>query len=172
MGSFAGPHVLEEATGRTLPDYADEMLFEPIGIRDRRWENFQSGRVNGGAGIDLRPRDLARFGQLFLQDVWSGSEAVVPSPWVAAATGQRVGWIGPAGPIDQVSYGFLWWIDRDNAAYLAWGFAGQFVYVVPRFDLVVVATTDWRGVRDDVGNEPLQWSVLDIIVNGVLPAVR
>ncbi len=64
--------VLEEATGRTLPEYADEVLFGPIGIRERKWESLSTGRVNGGAGIDLRPRDLARLGQLFLQEGWSG----------------------------------------------------------------------------------------------------
>ena len=164
--------VLEEATGRTLPDYADEVLFEPIGVRDRKWESFSSGRVNGGAGIDLRPRDLARIGQLFLQRGWSGGTSIVPSPWIDEATQRRFSWTVPAGPIAQVSYGFLWWVDVDNDAYFAWGFAGQFVYVVPSLDLVVVATTDWRGVRDDVGNVPLQEAVLDIIVNGVLPAVR
>ena len=43
--------------------------------------------------------------------------------------------------------------------------------MVPRLDLVVVATTDWRGVREDIGNEALQAAVMDIIVNQIVPAV-
>ena len=51
---------IEKAVGMPLPEYADEVLFGPLGILERRWEELREGYVNGGAGIDLRPRDLAK----------------------------------------------------------------------------------------------------------------
>ena len=162
--------VVEKAVGMPLPEYADEVLFEPLGILERRWEELREGYVNGGAGIDLRPRDLARFGQLYLQEGWSGSESIVPAVWIAEATTRRFAWTSRAGPIEHSTYGFLWWLDLDNDAYFAWGFGGQFVYVVPRLDLVVVATTDWRDVDEDIGHEALQELVLGLIVNRIVAA--
>jgi CubicO group peptidase (beta-lactamase class C family) len=164
--------VLEKAVRRPLPDFADDVLFGPLGIRQREWEDLSDGYVNGAAGLDLRPRDLARLGQLYLQEGWSGTRAVVPPLWVEEATTPRWNSLGPVGPIENVSYGFLWWLDQDRGAYFAWGFAGQFIYVVPRLDLVVVATTEWRGVSQDVGYRALQEEVLGLIVNSVLPAAR
>ena len=65
-----------------------------------------------------------------------------------------------------MSYGYLWWTDEDHDAYLAWGYGGQFIYVAPERDLVVVATTRWwQGAP-----EGLAYQVLDVIVNGVVPA--
>lgn len=164
--------IVEKATGRSLAAYADAVLFGPLGISERRWEALTSGYVNGGAGLDLRPRDLARFGQLFLQEGWSGGRSVVPSAWIDEATARWVPDLGGVGPISSTSYGFLWWLDPARGAYFAWGFAGQFVYVAPNLDLVVVATTDWRGVRGDIGFRPLQEAVMDIIVGRVVPAAR
>jgi CubicO group peptidase (beta-lactamase class C family) len=164
--------ILEEATGTSLPQYADRVLFGPLGISERVWEPLLQGQVNGGAGIDLRPRDLARLGQLFLQRGWSGNRAVVPAEWVAEATVRRFADLGGSGPIGTLSYGYLWWADVDNDAYMAWGYGGQFVYVVPSLSLVVVATTDWRGVTQDIGTERLTEEVLKVIVERVLPAAR
>ena len=163
--------VVEKAVERPLTEYADEVLFGPLGILERGWEELSEGYVNGASGIDLRPRDLARIGQLYLQEGWSGDRSVLPGPWVDEATTRRFSWTVPDGPIQRVTYGFLWWIDLDNGAYFAMGYGGQFLYVVPRLDLVVVATTDWHGVHLDIGAAALQEAVLNIIVNDVLPAV-
>lgn len=160
--------VLAEATGKTLPAFADEVLFGPLGIGTSAWEPL-GGRVNGGAGLDLRPRDLARIGQLYLQDGWSRGRRILPQGWVEEATTRRYGWRDDAGPTD-VSYGYLWWIDVVNDAFMAWGYGGQFVYVAPDRDLVVVATTEW-GLVDGMGIPAgLSAQVLGVIVNGVLPA--
>lgn len=164
--------VLEVATGVRVPEYADRVLFGPLGIPDRRWEELGDAAVNGGSGLDLRPRDLARIGQLFLQQGWSGHESIVPAHWVSEATARRFTGFGGVGPIRSLSYGYLWWVDLDRDAYFAWGFAGQFLYVAPALDLVVVATTDWRGVTGDIGNERLQEEVLDIVLDRVVAAAR
>lgn len=172
----AGVHVLgvlvEKAVGQSLEAFADEALFGPLGIGDRAWEELGSGYVNGGSGLDLRPRDLARIGQLYLQEGWSGNRPVVPPSWIAEATTARWSDLGSTGPIGTLSYGYLWWLDRDHDAVFAWGYGGQFLYLVPSERLVVVATTEWAGVSEDIGSNALQSRVLGIIVDHVLPAVR
>lgn len=170
----AGVHLLgvalEEATGTSLPDFADEVLLGPLGIPDSDWEPFVGGRVNGGSGLDLRPRALARLGQLFLMDGrWSG-QAVVPGDWIEVAT-------APAfSSSSWRSYGYLWWIDSEREAFYASGWGGQYLYVLPGRDLVVVVTTDWRGAESVPGYpeeiRALGRLAFDIIVNDVVSAVR
>lgn len=157
--------VLEEATGMGLPAFAAQELFGPLGVDAVGWEPMPEGGVNGSSGLDLRPRDLARLGQLFLQDGWSGTRRVLPEGWVAEATRSRWPWRSDAGPT-LTSYGYLWWTGEPNHAFMAWGYGGQFVYVAPERDLVVVATTEWRqGAPADLAAQ-----VLEVIVDGVLPA--
>ncbi len=164
--------VLQKAVDRPLPDFADDFLFGPLGISDVVWEELSSGYVNGGAGVDLRPRDLAKIGQLFLQRGWSGTRPIVPEQWIDEVTTQRWDDLGSVGPIERLSYGYLWWLDVDREAFFAWGFAGQFIYVAPRLDAVVVATTDWRDLGEDIGPNVLQEQVLGLVVDHVLGAVR
>lgn len=165
--------VLEEATGRSLRAFADEVLFGPLGIVERDWESIGSGgRVNGGSGLDLRPRDLARFGQLYLQEGRSGDGRVLPEDWARTSMDRVMGPVGSVTAIGPVSYGYLWWIDESRGAAFAWGFGGQLIYVDPSLDLVVVTTTEWRGVTEDEGNAWLTEQAMRLVVDGVLPAVR
>jgi CubicO group peptidase (beta-lactamase class C family) len=98
--------VLEEASGMTLPELADALLVGPIGITRSRWEPL-GARYNGGVWIDLRPRDLARLGQLFLQGGRSGDLHLLPEPWTHQATRRAFAWRVQFGPLRAVSYGFL-----------------------------------------------------------------
>lgn len=163
--------VVEEAVGRSLASYADDVLFGPLGIEQARWEPLGDGAVNGGAGIDLRPRDLARIGMLFAQDGRSGGRSIVPMDWVGEATSSRWPDLGGVNRVRDLSYGYLWWIDRTHGAFFAWGYGGQFIYVDPDLDLVMVATTDWVGVSQDIGPTALQQQVLDVMLGRFLPAV-
>jgi CubicO group peptidase (beta-lactamase class C family) len=161
--------VLEQATGMSLPAFADEVLFGPLGISQRAWENTGDGHVNGGAGLNLRPRDLARIGQLYLQRGVSGTTRVIPEAWVAQATAAHFPWTNDIGPT-HVSYGYLWWTDADHDAYLAWGYRGQFIYVAPARHLVVVTTTAWWPIAGVGAPTDLDEQVLDAIINSVAPA--
>ena len=164
--------VLQDAAAMPLPQYA-ATLFAALGVGDTVvWEALDRGTVNGGAGIQLRGRDLLKFGQLFLQHGWSGDRSIVPQAWVDEATRPRFAWRRAMGPLSRVTYGTLWWVSDDTpAAFFAWGYGGQFIYVVPSRDLVVVATTDWGGLTD-MTPQALAATVLGVIVNDVVPGAR
>lgn len=163
--------VLEQATGMDLPQLADEVLFGRIGVSRSSWEPLAGGFHNGGAGLDLRPRDLARFGQLYLQRGASGTLRVIPADWTERSTASRFGWRFDSGALLGISYGFLWWVvpEAREPLYLAWGYGGQYVVVVPMLNLVLVTTTDWRGVVD-AGH--YQRITLDVLVKYMIPAFR
>ena len=164
--------VLEQATGTSLPDLAQQVLFGPAGVTRARWEPLGAGRHNGGAGLDLRPRDLARFGQLFLQGGRSGSRQVLPAGWVELSTAEKFGWRTDSGALRGISYGFLWWVapGAPEPFYFAWGYGGQYVIAVPALNLVVVATNDWRGVGADA--EFYEQETIEIVLRYVVPAFR
>ncbi len=166
--------VLEEAVGRPLPAYADEVLFGPIGVAAARWEPLPGGRVNGGAGLDLRPRDLARFGQLFLQEGRSGGRQILPPGWAELSTVERFGWRFGDGSLQGVTYGMLWWVvpSAPEPFFFAWGYGGQYVVVVPELELVVVATSNWRGVRSDGGADRYERATMTVILEDIIAAFR
>jgi CubicO group peptidase (beta-lactamase class C family) len=165
--------ILQVATNEWIQDYADEHLFGPIGITGSSWEILLNGWANGGSGIDLRPRDLARLGTLWLQKGRSGATRILPESWVADGTQPAFAWWDGYGALRDQSYGYLWWLTRSTRAgpaHIAWGHGGQFVYVVPGKDVVVVVTHDWRGANSL--STQLATNGLDLIINHVLPAIR
>lgn len=135
--------VLDQATGASLDDFAFETLLAPLKIDVYVWERHRDGIAYGAYGLYLRPRDLAKFGELMLRNgAWNGTQIVSPA-WVTAST-QAV------TNFNEGPYGYYWWIRPDMEAYAAIGHGGQYVYVVPADDLVIVMTanpyTDGIGV--------------------------
>ena len=138
--------ILQEVTGQTAEMYTAENLFAPLGIEEWRWESTPRGYSNTGWGLYLRPVDLLKFGQLYLQNgEWEG-EQILASSWIAESTQPS------ALPGDGFEYGYQWWRFEDdhpvvadlavNDVYFAWGLGGNFVFVVPHLDLVVVTTAE------------------------------
>jgi CubicO group peptidase (beta-lactamase class C family) len=171
-----GVHVLsvalERATGLSTQQLASRYLFSPLGVRAVHWETFPGGQANGGSGIDLRARDLAKLGALWLQHGDAGSGSILPPGWVTEATTSRFPlWQGGA-PLSQLGYGYLWWIDHagNRTHFFAWGFGGQFVWVAPELEMVVGVTTDWRAATVPAGQ--LATNGIRLIVDHVLPAAR
>ncbi|MEZ4589078.1 MAG: serine hydrolase [Gemmatimonadales bacterium] len=164
--------VLERIAGRTVQQLAAESLFPALGIAGADWEILAGGRANGGSGIDLRPRDLAKLGQLWLQDGHAGAARLLPEGWVGTATTSRYPLWQASPPLTAQGYGYLWWIDHAGSRthFFAWGHGGQFVWVAPELDLVVVVTTEWRSAPVSAGQ--LATNGLTLIVERVLPAVR
>jgi len=126
--------ILQEATGQSAEAYAREHLFGPIGMVDYSWENSKPGASLGFSGLSLHPLDMARIGYLYLRDgEWDGV-AVVSARWVQDSTSPQIS----AGTLAE-SYGYQWWVDENM--FMMQGYGGQFVYVLPALDLVVVFTS-------------------------------
>ena len=97
--------VLDAALGESPADYAQEKIFEPIGMADSHMTLDGAGNTNMFFGMQSTCRDMARFGHLFLNEgSWDGDE-VVPAEWVEEATG------APSQDIN-AGYGYLWWLNR------------------------------------------------------------
>jgi CubicO group peptidase (beta-lactamase class C family) len=125
--------ILQEATGQSAKAYAREHLFEPIGIVGYAWQGSRPDDSWGYSGLSLHPLNMARLGYLYLRGgEWDGVQ-VVPADWVQKSTSPQI----TAGTMAK-SYGYQWWVDDDM--FMMQGYGGQFVYVLPARDLVVVFT--------------------------------
>jgi CubicO group peptidase (beta-lactamase class C family) len=132
--------MLARVTGTPLRRFAEDRLFEPLGIETYRWPADPEGNVLGYGHLELRPRDLLRLGELYRNRGRCGEVQLLPSSFVAAATTRR----SAGGPPEDVPYGYLWWVTNDGGyhSFFAGGFGGQYLTVIPELDLVVVTTGD------------------------------
>jgi len=134
-GSFLLSAIIQETTGQTALDYAREHLFGPLGITDVDWPANPQGINIGWGELRMKPHDMARFGYLYLRNGrWQGQQ-IVPAGWTAASTRSYI------DATLQDGYGYQWWVDG-TGYYMALGYAGQFIFVIPDLDLVVVFVSD------------------------------
>lgn len=141
--------ILTQRTGMSAASYAEQKLFAPLGITHYNWFADGEGHSYGSHDLFLRPRDMARIGQLYLQGgLWRG-QRILPAAYVETSTRKHI-----ASDRDGAHYGYLWWptTSMDNTpAYAAAGFGGQYIFVVPQQQLVVVAASDQEGSGDGAG---------------------
>jgi CubicO group peptidase (beta-lactamase class C family) len=150
QGAHLVSAVLARATGMPVVDYARSRLFEPLGIDTDPgagfdWAVDRTGLQLGWGMLKLRPKDLVRFGQVFLdRGEWKG-ERVVPARWVREATQEQVHTVDRTNRQNAAEgYGYGWWLTEADgeSAYFAYGFGGQLVEVVPSRSLVVVVESE------------------------------
>lgn len=146
-GVFALGRVLEKATHRTIPDFARETLFAPLGIDKMTWVDSPLGEAQTGGGARFRSRDLAKLGMLYLDGGrWQGTQ-VIPADWVKTSTAAHV------QASDTDTYGYLWWRrdfvagKRTFPAFYMSGNGGNKVVVVPSAKLVAVITSTFYNSR-------------------------
>jgi CubicO group peptidase (beta-lactamase class C family) len=137
--------ILTKVSRQPLDRFAERALFDPLGFKNWVWGHMPNGRFEASAGLYLRPRDLAKIGQLVLnQGAWHGHQ-VVSAKWIQEMTSRRFQLFDSWVP-DATSYGYLWYCGQSSVAgreinwIAAQGYGGQLLYVVPSEDLVVVVT--------------------------------
>lgn len=155
--------IIQKTSGLTLEAYAKKELFSPLGITDYGWQSDPQGITTGNSGLILRPRDMAKLGYLYLHNgQWNGKQ-IVPAEWVQASTTKHMETKGLMNAAEDDGYGYYWWIDSFGG-YSAHGFGGQYIFVLPQLDMVVVFT---GGIADPDFPAPHQ-----LVKTYLLPAVQ
>jgi CubicO group peptidase (beta-lactamase class C family) len=159
--------IVRKATGRPLDEFARAALFKPLGITDVEWSRVK-GDTDAGGGLRLRPRDMAKIGQLVLAGGRWNDRQIVSRDWIETSTASTI------KATDDQYYGYLWWLGRarTNARVDNWigalGRGGQSVRIVPERDLVVVVTA---GYYQDYSPQAfkLQFGVFRDILRAIPP---
>ena len=134
--------IIRKATGRPLDEFARTTLFEPMGITGAEWSRVK-GDTDAGGGLRLRPRDMAKIGQLVLAGGRWNDRQVVSKAWIEISTAPKI------KGTDGLFYGYLWWLGRSllNGREVHWvsalGRGGQSIRIIPELDLVVVVTAGY-----------------------------
>ena len=140
-GSHLLSQIINQTVGNTTRAFAEDRLFSPLGISDYQWEEDPQGVVFGGAWLHLRPRDMAKFGFLYLNNgTWDGDQ-LISAAWVNEST-SLFGY--PYSESEPYGYGYQWWLNLEINGYMALGYKGQQINVVPEHNLVVVFTANYE----------------------------
>lgn len=167
--------VLTQALGMPVREFAREQLLAPLGISITRWDHDPAGTSIGSAEVWMRPRDMLRFGQLYLDGgVVDGRRLIAPgwvelsvNPWIPTGGGHNYGLLwrervfshyrnGPGEPVN-------------DDMFFAWGSGGQFIFAFPRWQLLIAVTSRWDV--NHVRSEDNAQRVFDLVNDHILPAV-
>ena len=175
IGTYVLSEIVQKVTGQKINDYLEPRLWEPLGIDKPYWEESPTGANCGGWGLYLKTEDMAKVGQLFLQEgKWNGRR-ILPAEWVREASSRQV-WSVPHmltpelcerfGMTEENSdwlqgYGYQMWRCRHNA-YRADGANGQYIIVLPDQDAVIAMTANLRDMQGEI----------NLIWDYILPALK
>jgi CubicO group peptidase (beta-lactamase class C family) len=164
--------ILKNASGMDIKEFSERYLFSPLGVDSIQWDGFPDGELETAGGLHLRPRDMLKFGVMYLnRGVWNG-ERIISQDWVAKSAEIYANNSGIKIPIEDSGrngYGYTWWISRvghsgaKTKMYRANGWGGQVIMVLPEKRIVVVFTG---------GNYTSKSHLFKIIEQFILPSVN
>jgi CubicO group peptidase (beta-lactamase class C family) len=157
--------ILTKATAMSTWQFAQDALARPLGFTLARWPQDPQGIYFGGNDMVLTPRQMMAFGQLYLDRGRVNGRQIVPERWIERS-------IVPRGRSfwSEQEYGYGWWVRRlaRHDAYYAWGFGGQYIFLIPALDLVVV-TTSSSAVAEDRRSH--RRTVFDLVEGLLVPQI-
>lgn len=150
--------VVQQLTGANLCEYTHRHLFLPLGLKAEHWGVDPKGYLSGGFEVNLTAREIAVLGHLMVNDnPDTGYPRFFSKEWVSMATTKQ------ATDTSQRSYGYLWWIAEGlkTPVYFAWGYGGQFLFVIPAHSLSMVITT--TTVNDETRDDAILTAVMSAL---------
>jgi hypothetical protein len=167
MATFMLSAIVQQVTGQTIFEYLQPRLFRPLDIRGIDWDLNPQGINLGMIGLRLHTEDLAKFGQLLMQQgVWNG-KLIIPKTWVQEALSYKISTENRVEPgMKERSdwaqgYCYQMWRGRNNTVRLD-GMGGQFAVLVPDKDAIVVMTANAANTQKQ----------LDLMHNYLIPGIK
>ncbi len=149
--------IIHKQTGGDALDFAKKTLFDPLGIIDYEWEIADVSEepnkkdvFNGTGGLNMKVRDMAKFGYLFLKGGYWENQQIISKHWVEESTKRRIEISGLAG-LYLNNYGYQWYIH--SFGFHSLGYKGQYIFVIPELEIVAVFISDLQPYQtfDPVG---------------------
>jgi len=172
--------ILTRATGRSTWEFANDVLARPLGFSLPQWPRDPQGIYFGGNDMLMTPRQMLAFGELYLNKGRGGAgpaaEQIVPEAWVERSCEGRTRTRRPGNPVFDAGrgfdpmrdrrYGHGWWVHdiRDRETCFAWGYGGQYIFVMPALDLVMVTTSSPDVSDERRGHRRVVFEILDQMV--------
>ena len=156
--------ILTTTTKSSTWRFANDTLGKPLGFAFPQWPRDPQGIYFGGNDMLMTPRQMLAFGELYLNRGRTGGVQVVPESWVEQSLVPR-----GRSPISGNEYGYGWWIREmgGQRAYYAWGFGGQYIFVVPDLDLVVVTTSASTVAEDRRSHRVSVFDLADSLIDSM-----
>jgi CubicO group peptidase (beta-lactamase class C family) len=157
--------ILTRASGKSTWELAQEMLARPLGFSLAPWTRDPQGIYFGGNEMVMTPRQMLAFGELYRNHGRAGDRQIVPEQWVKESFRVRT-----HSRFNDQGYGYGWW-SREFAgheSFFAWGYGGQYIFIVPELDAVIVTTSSTA-----VGEERRSHrrTIFDLLEQSILPAL-
>jgi CubicO group peptidase (beta-lactamase class C family) len=169
--------ILTKATGKTTLQFANDVLARPLGFASfAPWPRDPQGIYFGGNDMLMTPRQMLAFGQLYLNRGRAGDRQIVPAAWVDKSCEGRTRNRRPGNPAADATggfdpmrdrkYGYGWWVHeiRGRETCFAWGYGGQYIFVLPDLDLVMVVTSSPDVSEERRGHRRVVFEILDRLV--------
>ena len=158
--------IIRLQSDRNLLNFANQYLFEPLGISNYSWQQIRGEYYFASGGLSLRPRDMAKIGQLFLNNgLWEGEQILSPE-WIEAS---MKSYVVPDMNITS-GYGYQWWVESANAGStvinycMSAGYGEQYMFVVPALELIMVFNGGYFS-------EPITLSPFQLVDNYIVYAL-
>ena len=165
--------IVTKAAGKSTWQFANETLARPLGFTFAPWPRDPQGIYFGGNDMLMTSRQMLAFGELYLRRGRAGGQQVIPEAWVEQSCEGRARTPRPGNPafrrtdpMRDRKYGYGWWVHelRGRETCFAWGYGGQYIFVVPDLDLVIVTTSAPDVSEERRNHRQTLFDILDRLV--------
>ena len=140
---FSG--MIKNKVGISAEEFAEKNLFNALGITNWEWKKDPNDLTNTGGsqgGLHIHPVNMSMLGYLFFKNGSMDGKQVVPEDWVRESTSAKIPIINADTGEVAVNYGYQWWVSLNGKTFYANGFGGQFIFVIPGLNMIVVMTAE------------------------------
>jgi CubicO group peptidase (beta-lactamase class C family) len=136
--------IVRRTTGLNAEGFSERYLFDPLGISHYSWLRYNDGSINTGGGLLLKPRDMAKIGQMMLNYGKYNGKQIVSEEWITESTQSYV--VPKLGS----GYGYQWWLGEVSVngqtikTYFAQGLGGQYIFVIPKMKITAIFTSQLK----------------------------